>query len=134
VRSHIGKGFSGRVSGSFEGKSLAVLRKNPRKCSELKPSAESGMKVFSRFRATYGSLKPPEGAVEGSRRCVSSIKSAAGAWCAACRSTSCEGDELQIDTTFLADLIQNIQYDSADHSEYDTLHQTKLKARLNNCG
>jgi hypothetical protein len=38
---------------------------------------------------------------------------------------------IQIDTSFVADLIQNIQYDSGDHREPETILQTNWQRRLN---
>ena len=41
---------------------------------------------------------------------------------------------IQIDTSFVADLIHNIQYDSGDHRAPETIHQTNWQRRLNNRG
>ena len=41
---------------------------------------------------------------------------------------------IQIDTSFVADLIHNIQYDSGDHREPESIHQTNRHRRLNNRG
>lgn len=41
---------------------------------------------------------------------------------------------IQMDTSFVADLIQNIQYDSGDHREPESIHQTNWQRHLNNRG
>ncbi|HEX7911118.1 MAG TPA: hypothetical protein VF534_23920 [Paraburkholderia sp.] len=41
---------------------------------------------------------------------------------------------IQMDTSLVADLSENIQYDSGDHREPETILQTNWQRRLNNQG